>query len=88
MTRDDIEIFANENELEIPMFDSPSYDTAIIGLSINNEVVYDYDLMVDYLVKQDNCTVEDAIDFIEYNTIRALPYCLYRNKPIVVRREL
>ena len=30
--------------------------------------------MVDHLVKKDGISSEEAIEFIEYNTIRALPY--------------
>ena len=86
MTIDDINVFAKENDLEITILDNPSYDTAIIGLSTNFEVVYDYDLMVEYLMKTDEFTVDDAIEFIEYNTIRALPYCTGNHKPVIVRR--
>lgn len=86
MKKEDIEIIAKEHDIEIVIFDNPSYDTAIIGLSTNFEVVYDYDLMVEYLMKTEEFTVDDAIDFIEYNTIRALPYCIGNHKPVIVRR--
>ena len=88
MTREDIIEFAEESEVEIPLFDNPSYDTAIIGLTTNDEVAYDYDLMIKYLMEQDNCTVEDATEFIDYNTIRALSYFGVENKPIIIRTRL
>lgn len=56
------------------VFENPSYDTAIIGISSDGQVVYDYDKMVEYLVKTDEMTPEEACEFIDYNTIRALPY--------------
>lgn len=87
MKKEDIELIAKENGIEIMIFDNPSYDTAIIGLSTNFEVVYDYDLMVEYLMKTDEFTVDDAIEFIEYNTIRALPYYIGNHKPVIVRRD-
>ena len=37
-------------------------------------LVYDYDRMIAELMDKDNITEEEAIDFIDYNTIRSLPY--------------
>lgn len=67
----------------VTLFEDPSYDTACIGISEDGRAVYDYDLMVEYLIETDGMTDEDAEDFIGYNTIRALPY--FQNSPIVVR---
>ena len=36
--------------------------------------MYDYDQMVVFLMEQEGMTEEDAVDFIDYNTIRSLPY--------------
>lgn len=54
--------------------DTPSYTDAIIGVSDDNRVIYDYDKMVLSLMNADGMSEEEAIEFIEYNTIRALPY--------------
>lgn len=54
--------------------DTPSYTDAIIGVSDDNRVIYDYDKMVLSLMNADEMSEEEAIEFIEYNTIRALPY--------------
>lgn len=51
-----------------------SYDDALIGVSENYEAVYDWELMIEWLMKEEGWSVEDAIDWVEYNTIRALPY--------------
>ena len=42
--------------------------------------------MVECLVKEDGMTEEEAIEFIEYNTIRAIPY-FGPNAPIVLMNE-
>lgn len=63
-----------------------SYDYALIGVSENYEAVYDYELMIEWLVEEEGWSVEDAIDWIEYNTIRALPY-MGQGAPIVVFPE-
>lgn len=51
-----------------------SYDDALIGISDDNRAVYDYDKMVKWLVENEGFTAEEAIEWIDYNTIRALPY--------------
>lgn len=75
------------NELgldESIVFENPDYDSAIIGYDANdNRVVYDFDKMVEHLMDNDGMTYEEAVEFIEYNTIRAIPYA-GSNSPIVV----
>lgn len=44
------------------------------GHDDRGRVVYDYDLMVKCLMDQDGMTEVDAMDWIDYNTIRSLPY--------------
>lgn len=66
------------------IFENPDYDSAIIGVSLDGRVMYDFDLMVKHLVEKDGMTEDDAVDFIEYNTIRALPY--FPHHPIIVQR--
>ena len=65
------------------LFTNPSYDNSIIGISDTNRVIYSYDKMVEEYVSDNNCSVEEAIEFIEYNTIRALPYA-GENAPIIM----
>ena len=68
------------------VFENPDYDNAIIGVSHDFRVIYSFEKMVQCLVKEDNMTEEEAIDFIGYNTIRAMPY--FPNGPIVLMDEL
>lgn len=56
------------------VLENPDYDSAIIGITDDNRVVYDYVEMVTHLVENDNMTEEEAADFIDYNTIRTIPY--------------
>ena len=64
------------------VFECPAYDAAIIGTTDDDRVVYSYDLMVRCLMDEDNMSYEEAIEFIDYNTMRALPY--FEGHPIVV----
>lgn len=67
----------------VVIFENPSYVDAFIGVTINNQAVYDFDKMVRCLMEEDSMTEEEAIEFIEYNTIRSLPY--YDNAPIIFK---
>lgn len=60
-----------------------SYDDALIGISDDNRAIYDYDKMVSWLVSEENLSEEEAEDWINYNTIRALPY-FGANAPIIM----
>ena len=51
-----------------------SYDTALIGVTHDDRTVYDFDKMVEWLMETQGYSQEEAIEWIEYNTIRALPY--------------
>lgn len=59
---------------EAIIFENPHYDSAIIGVTLDGRVIYDFNLMVKHLMDEDSMTDEEAIEFIEYNTVRALPY--------------
>lgn len=51
-----------------------SYDTALIGVTNDNRAVYDFEKMVEWLMETQSWTNNEAIEWIEYNTMRALPY--------------
>lgn len=64
-----------ENGYEnIVVFKNDSYDDALIGVSHDNKAIYSYEKMVDWLCKRDGITREEAAEWIDYNTIRAIPY--------------
>ena len=63
------------------VLENPSFDEAIVGVT-DERVVYQYDKMVECLVKNEGMSEEEAVDFISYNTIRTLPYI--ENSPIVM----
>lgn len=74
MTYEEVCKYAEDQEIEVKVFESPSYKTAIIGISYDNRIIYDYDLMIEDLMKEENLSYEDALDFLEYNTLRTLSY--------------
>ena len=79
--------YIEDEETSIVLFESPSYDDAFIGLTLDNRAVYDYDKMIECLMKEDDISYEEAIEFIDYNTIRALPY-IGEKTPVVIQNPL
>lgn len=65
------------------IFENPDYDSAIIGITEDNQVVYNYDKMIEYLVQEDDMSYEEAADFISYNTIRSLSY-VGKDAPVIM----
>lgn len=59
---------------DVTVFDSPSFKSALIGVTDDMRAVYDFDKMVQSLVAEDDMSEDEAAEFIEYNTIRAIPY--------------
>lgn len=49
-------------------------EPAFVGFTNNNRVVYSYDKIVELLMKRDGMTQEDAMEYIDFNIIRAIPY--------------
>ena len=57
------------------VFENPDYDSAIIGYDDNSgRIIYDYEKMIEHLMEADGIEYEEAMEFIEYNTLRAIPY--------------
>lgn len=82
MTIEEVNKFAEDEGEDIIVFSNPDYKNSILGISSDNRLIYDYNLMVKDLMNTEGFSEVEAIEFIEYNTIRALPY--YENAPIIL----
>ena len=60
-----------------------SYDDALIGVTSDNRAVYDYNKMVEWLMEKEGFSEEDAMEWIDYNTLGALP-CFGDDGPIIM----
>lgn len=60
-----------------------SYDDALIGVSDDGRAIYDFGLMVEWLMTKYGWSDIEAIEWIEVNTLRALPY-FGESAPIVM----
>ena len=62
-------------ESEQPIIlDNMSYDNSIVGITEDNRLVYDYNKMVEELMNDEGWSETDAIEWLDYNTLRAIPY--------------
>lgn len=59
---------------DVLIFVNYSYDDALIGISDDNRAIYDYNLMVEWLITNEGFTEEEAVEWIDYNTLRSTPY--------------
>lgn len=83
MTMDAKERILEAGYEDVVVFSNYSYDDALIGISEDNRAIYDYNKMVEWLITEEEFTEEEAVDWINYNTIRALPY-MGSQAPIVM----
>lgn len=78
-----------EIRMELPpdsiVLDNCSYDNSIIGITFDGRVIYDFDLMVQEYMNDVGCSPGEAIEWIEYNTLRALLY-MGSKAPLVVNQ--
>lgn len=75
-----IRSYLNEDTI---VFDSPAFDRSIIGMTFDGRAIYELQSMINELSHDDSISYEDAIESIEYNTIRSLPY-IGEKAPIVL----
>ena len=58
----------------VVIFNNFSYDTALIGVTNTHRAVYNYDLMLEFLVSKEGFSdYTEASEWIDYNTLGALP---------------
>lgn len=72
-------------EEEPVYFTNPDFVDAIIGMSDDGRLVYSYSRMVESLMLEEKMSYEEAVEFIDYNTVRTIPY-MGELAPIIVYR--
>lgn len=91
MYTDEIIEYVSEENPEAIMFRNPDFYEAIIGYILNEDdlpvLVYDYNKMIESLsaeYKDAEDPIMDAIEWIDYNTLRTLPYINSNGKPVIM----
>ena len=69
------DLVIDEEELDqIIVLEGDEFADGAIGLTTDNHLVYDYEKTVESLMEHCNWTEEEAIEWLDYNTLRSLPY--------------
>lgn len=80
--REKVEEFLNgDPDREVILYNNPSYEGALIGITTDDRAVYSFDKMVESLMAEDNISEEEALEFIDYNTLGAY---IDPKQPIVI----
>ena len=69
---------------DIVLLKDESYDSALIAVTDDYRAVYSYDKMVEWYMNKNGCSAEEAIEWIDFNTLRAIPYA-GAMAPIVIK---
>ena len=88
---DEIIRYVSEENPEALMFRDPEFYSAIVGYYFNEMdlpvLVYKYDKMIESLAAEYEDSEDpyiDAMEWIDYNTIRTLPYMNAKGRPIII----
>lgn len=77
-------VFDDEELNQIIVLEGDEFADGAVGLTDDNRLVYSYERLVESLAKVYG-SEEDAVDWLEYNTIRSLPYMSsYGNIPLII----
>ena len=84
MINNELRDYIAEEHEEAAIFNIPSYDNSIVGITDDGHIIYDYDKMVKEFMSENNVTMQEAIKFVEYNTLRTIPYIEEAVRPIIM----
>lgn len=70
-------------EEDVLLLDDHAYDKSIIGITEDGRILYDFEKMIQEFAEDEGCDETEAIEWLEYNTIRALPY-MGERAPIII----
>lgn len=81
--RDALNRYLEESEETTVLLDNSAFDNSIIGITENGRLIYSYDKMVIEYAEDNNCDLLDAMEWVNYNTLRSLPYA-GEKAPIII----
>jgi hypothetical protein len=65
--------------------DNHIFADAIVGISENpTQVMYDSEKVIEAFMQQNKWSYDEAFEWFEFNTVRAVEYLSDKNKPVLV----
>ena len=78
-------LLENGGDEKTVMFRDPSFPRSLVGVSTDGRAIYSLDKMIQEYADDNDCSEEDAADFIHYNSLGALqPSKDFEKMPIVM----
>lgn len=65
---------ADDQGIEEELHFIDGFDNSVRGMTEDGRLVYDFESMVKEFKKDEHCSEEEALDWLSYNTLRAIPY--------------
>lgn len=78
-----INAYGEDHDLEIKILDNHAYDNSVVGITEDGRLIYSYEKMVIEFMEDEDCTEDEAVEWVDYNTLRAIPY-FGENAPIIM----
>ena len=78
------ELLAEKHGEELLFLSEEYFDEAIVGVTNDDRVVYDMDKMIEVLCHESNCDIEEAIEYLEFNTWSAY---VGESTPVYIQRR-
>lgn len=73
---------------KIIILEGDEFADGFIGLSTDDAAVYSYEKLVEALQKHNQWEEIDAIEWLDYNTLRAIPYITDGIAPIIIHEPI
>ena len=68
---------------DVMLIDNDALCDSLIGITTDGRAVYDYEKMVDEFMNNEGWDDIEAMEYIDYNIVRALPY-YYDKAPVII----
>ena len=75
--------FLSEEELN-DMLELDDMQEAIIGITTDDRLVYDYEKLVQVSMEKYHINEEEAADYVSYNIVRGNSYVTDQRKPVII----
>lgn len=69
------------------ILDNHAYDGSIVGITEAGSIVYSLESMIQEFMADEGCDYDEAVEWIEYNTLRAIPYMSGAGIPPTILEE-
>jgi hypothetical protein len=78
------DLIDNANPKALVLEPKETFNAALVGVTADGRLVYSEDRILTVLQDKDGMSYEEALDYYQYNTVRALEYAKASVTPIIL----